>query len=180
MLLKYLKQIKDNRRAQGRRYELCYILLFAILAILSGADSYRAISSFIEIRFDDLKATFGLKWKKRPAYTTIRGIIQGANKEELEKAFRSYSEELHKIDDTVLSKCIAIDGKTLRGSFDNFIDKKALHILNIFATCPCLVLANGETDEKSNEIPAVQKLLIDVGLSGYIMTLDALHCQKNS
>jgi len=178
MLLKYLKQIKDNRRDQGKQYQLCYILLFAILAILSGADSYRSISSFIAIRFNDLKETFSLKWKKYPAYTTVRGIIQGINKEELEKAFRNYSQELFKIDDTVLSRCIAIDGKTLRSSFDNFVDKKAVHILNIFATGPNLILAQEETDEKSNEIPAVQKLLVNAGLSGLIVTMDAMHCQK--
>ena len=97
-----------------------------------------------------------------------------------ENAFRNYSEELFKIDDTVLSKCIAIDGKALRGSFDNFIDKKAVHILNVFATCPCIILANKETEEKSNEIPAVQELLVNAELSGYIMTLDAMHCQKET
>ena len=63
-------------------------------------------------------------------------------------------------------------------SFDNFCDRKAAHILSAFASDPALVLAHLECDEKSNEIPAVQALLRQLGLEQAVLTVDAMHCQK--
>jgi len=74
---------------------------------------------------------------------------------------------------------IALDGKTLRCSFDNFRDRAAAQVLSAFATDTALVLAHVEIAEKSNEIPAAQALLAELGVpAGAIVTLDALHCQK--
>ena len=83
---------------------------------------------------------------------------------------------------------IALDGKTLRGSFDGFHDRTAAQVLSAFATDTALVLAHIDVEprgspgiaEKSNEIPAAQTLLAELGVAdGAIVTLDALHCQKN-
>ena len=76
------------------------------------------------------------------------------------------------------ARVIAFDGKTLKGSFDNFNDAKAKQVLSAFAVDTALVLAHIEIDEKSNEIPAVQKLLRELDLAGHIVTCDAMHCQK--
>ena len=74
---------------------------------------------------------------------------------------------------------IALDGKTLRGSFDNFHDRAAAQVLSAFATDTALVLAHIDIAEKSNEIPAAQALLAELGLAdGALVTIDALHCQK--
>jgi hypothetical protein len=76
---------------------------------------------------------------------------------------------------------IALDGKSLRGSFDNFHDRAAAQVLSAFATDTAFVLAHVDIAEKSNEIPAPQTLLAELGLpAGTIVTLDALHCQKNT
>src|SRR3954463_11178039 len=75
---------------------------------------------------------------------------------------------------------LALDGKTLRGSFDNFHDRAAAQLLSAFATNTSLVLAHIDIAEKSNEIPAAQALLAELGIPpGMIVTLDAMHCQKN-
>ena len=74
---------------------------------------------------------------------------------------------------------IALDGKTLRHSFDNFNDRKAAQVPSAFAVDTALVLAHVEIDDKSNEIPAAQKLLGELDIARHIVTLDALHCQKN-
>ena len=75
---------------------------------------------------------------------------------------------------------VALDGKTLRGSFDKFNDRAAAQVLSAFATDTALVLAHIDIAERSNEIPAAQALLAELGLApGVIVTLDALHCQKN-
>ncbi|MGE0084144.1 MAG: transposase family protein [Desulfococcaceae bacterium] len=74
MLKSFLFEIKDSRRKEGRRYELGYILLFTIFAIAGGADSYRKVHTFIKGSYETLREEFGLKWKKIPAYTTVRNI----------------------------------------------------------------------------------------------------------
>jgi len=93
-MLDIIQQIKDFRRSQGRRYELRYIILFSILAILSNAKSYRDIATFVEINFRKLKKRFKLRWRSPPAYTTIRSIIHGIDTEELEKVFRQYNQRI--------------------------------------------------------------------------------------
>ena len=75
---------------------------------------------------------------------------------------------------------IAIDGKTLRGSFDNFHDRAAAQMLSAFAVETALVLAHLDINEKSNEIPAAQVLLAELALAGHRVSLDALHCQKKT
>ena len=72
-----------------------------------------------------------------------------------------------------------MDGKTLRGSFDHFHDRAAAQVLSALATDTALVLAHVDIADKSNEIPAAQALLANLGIIRQIVTLDALHCQKN-
>jgi hypothetical protein len=77
---------------------------------------------------------------------------------------------------------IALDGKTLRGSFDRFQDQKALQILSALTTDRTLILGHILIDgaDKSHELPAARQLIEELGLSGQLFTLDVLHCQKNS
>jgi len=180
MLLDFLNQITDTRRAQAKQYELGHIIFFSILAILSGADSYRGIETFFEVHFKKLKSTFKLKWKKRPAYTTIRNILQGINKNDFEKGFRDYTDAVIKLEHSIDARIIAIDGKVLKHSFDHFQDKKALHMLNAFTSESKLVIAHSEISQKTNEIPAATKLIKELDLDNCIFTLDALHCQKET
>lgn len=177
MLISFLRKIKDRRRKEGRMYELEYVLLFSILAILSNANSYRSIHTFIKERFDILKKHFNLKWKKVPSYTSIRNIILGVAPEDLESAFREYSKELVK-DNIEKGSVIAFDGKTLKGSFDNLNDEKAIHVLSAFLVEEKIVLAHEKVDEKTNEIPVAQELMGELGLRDCIFTFDALNTQK--
>lgn len=176
MLQSCLFKITDHRRKQGRRYELGHILLLTILAILSGADSYRKVQKFIEVHYETFNEQFDLNWKRIPAYTTIRAIIQETSGPELEHSFRDYSQLLAEGD--TAKTFISYDGKVVRGSFDRFQDQKAVQILSVFTSPGQLILAHEEIARKTNEIPTAQKLMQTLGLSGYIFTFDALHCQK--
>ena len=171
-----LAEIDDPRRAEGKVYRLPHVMLFAILAIVSGANSYRTIHSFIDVHLTRLRKTFDLKWRKAPAYTTIRGIIRQLDAASVEAAFRRHAAALNA--SIAGQRFVAIDGKTLRHSFDNFVDRRAAHILTAFVVDTYLVLAHLECDDKSNEIPAVQTLLGALGLSDAVVTVDAMHCQK--
>lgn len=113
-----------------------------------------------------------------PAHTTIRDIIQGTSGTDLEQSFRQYSQVL--VDNDQDKQFIGCDGKVLRGSFDHFQDQKAIQILSAFVSHDHLILAHEEIATKTNEIPTAQTLMKELGLTGYIFTFDALHCQKNA
>ena len=153
-------------------------MLFSILAIVTGANSYRGIRTFIKMHLKRLNKAFKIGWKRPPAHTAIRYILQGLEPADVEKIFREHAADLNSSEAAAGTRVLALDGKALRGSFDAFNDAKARQILSAFATDTALVLAHIEIDEKSNEIPAVQKLLEELDVAGHIVTLDAMHCQK--
>jgi hypothetical protein len=126
-----------------------------------------------------LNKAFKVKWKRPPAHTAIRYILQGLSAADVEKAFREHAANLNLAPGGSSARVIAFDGKTLKASFDNFNDIKARQVLSAFAVDTALVLTHIEIDEKSNEIPAVQKLLQELDVAGHIVTCDAMHCQKN-
>jgi hypothetical protein len=178
MLLDYLKNVKDIRDKHGRRYELSYILLFSIFGILSKGTGYKDIARFIEEKFEELTDYYELKWIKPPADTTIGEIIRNIDVASLEEQFRKYTKEVLQNNKYKEYDCIAIDGKVLKGSFDNIDNQKALNLLSTFSINQDLILAHFETDSKSNEIPAMQEFIEKLGLSNKIFTIDAMHCQK--
>ncbi len=179
-LLDMLADVPDPRRAEGKLYGLSHVLLFSILAIVSGCNSYRGIVTFIDVHRRRLNAACGLNWRRAPAHTAIRYILQGLDPVEVEAAFRRHAALLQAAHTTPGQGSIALDGKTLRGSFDRFHDRTAAQVLSAFATDTMLVLAHVDIAEKASEIPAAQALLADLGVArGAIVTLDALHCQKN-
>ena len=179
-LLDMLVDVPDPRRAEGMLYKLPYVLLFSILAVVSGCNSYRGIVTFIDVHRHKLNAAFGLNWRRAPAHTAIRYILRGLDPAALEAVFRRHAAQLQAAQAAPERGSIALDGKTLRGSFDNFRDRAAAQVLSAFATDTAFVLAHVDIAEKSNEIPAAQALLAELGIAaGAIVTLDAMHCQKN-
>ena len=176
--LSLLATIPDRRRPEGKLYQLQHVLLFSILAIVSGANSYRGIRTFIKVHRQKLNKAFKISWKRPPAHTAIRYILQGLTAADVEKTFREHAASLNLGVAGFDARVVAFDGKTLRGSFDNFKDAKAKQLLSAFAVDTALVLAHVEIDEKSNEIPAVQSLLEELDVAGLIVTCDAMHCQK--
>jgi predicted transposase YbfD/YdcC len=178
MLQSFLFKVKDHRRCQGRRYQLGQILLFSVWAILGNATSYRQVHAFIKSHYATLDATFDLNWKRLPAYTTVRAIIQGTSATELEQSFREYSAFLASSD--TAKRFVAFDGKVLRGSFDHFQDQKAIQVLSAFLADQRIILAHEEIARKTNEIPTAQALITALGLANCIFTFDAIHCQEKT
>ena len=179
-LLDMLADVPDPRRAEGKLYGLPHVLLFSILAIVSGCNSYRGIVTFVDVHRPKLNAVFGLNWRRAPAHTAVRYILQGLDPAAVEAAFRRHAALLQAARAVPGQGSVALDGKTLRGSFDKFHDRAAAQVLSAFATDTALVLAHADIAEKSNEIPAAQAVLAELGLTrSAIVTLDALHCQKN-
>ena len=181
MLLKtHFSAIPDHRRPQGRMYDLGHLLLFSVLAVVSGATSYRKIQRFMDAHRERLNELCQLHWKRAPAHNSIRYALHGLNAKEVEAVFRHHAADLD--GERPERSGIAMDGKTLRGSFDHFEDRKAAQVLSALATDTTLVLGHvwitDEDGDKNHEIQAGQQLIEALGLSDRLFTLDALHTQK--
>ena len=177
-LLAALEEIPDPRRRQGRRYTLAHLLLFSVLAVLAGATSYRGILVFIAVHRERLNAVFGTTLRRAPAVNTLRALFQALDPVALEAAFRQHARELGEAAPTPEARVIALDGKTLKRSFDHLNDRAAAHVLSAFACEAALILAHQEVRGAPEEIPAAQALIEALGVRGVLFTADALHGQK--
>jgi predicted transposase YbfD/YdcC len=200
-LLEFFSEVKDPRRKQGTRYQLKYVLLFCVLAVLSGATGYATMALWMKMKQKELQKTFNLKWVKMPGKTCISELFMSLDKAEVEKSFRAYSFDLANSKLTATrglktanpnpatkpfkSFQIAVDGKTLKGSYDNLVDTDAMNLISIFLVEKGLVLAHLGVENKESEMVGVRKLLEQeelinsLKLTGIkVISLDALHCQK--
>jgi hypothetical protein len=179
-LLDVLRSIPDHRRAEGKRFDLATVLLYSILGMVAGANSYRQMHEFIRIHLQRLNEAFGLRLPYSPSYTGLRLIIRGVDPAALEAAFRHHAASISTpLEAAQGLTAIAVDGKTLRGSFDAFSDRKAAHMMSALRQADRIVLGHLMVEEKSNEIPAAPELIEALGLKGCVFTLDAEHTQKN-
>ena len=129
-LLEILRTIPDHRRVQGKRFDLASVLLFAILGMIAGANSYRQMHTFIRIHRQRLNEAFGLSLRYAPSYTGLRGILQRVDASALEAVLRAQAQARPRAPAPEGMVAIAVDGKSLRGSFDAFADRKAAHMLS--------------------------------------------------
>ena len=178
-LLSALAEIPDPRRPQGTRYPLALLLLFSVLAVLAGATSYRGIVTFLAVHRDRLGRTYGIHLRRAPAVNTLRNLFLALDPADLEAAFRRHASHLGATGPADGLRVIALDGKTLRRSFDHLHDRAAAHVLGAFAAEAALILGHQEVPDVPAEVQAAQAMIRDLGLHGVIFTVDALHCQKN-
>ncbi len=178
-LLAALAEVPDPRRAQGQRYSMRHLLLFSVLATLAGATSYQKIVAFIALQREHLNAAFGAGFRRAPALNTLRHLFLALGRDDLEAAFRHHARGLNARPAPEALRTVALDGKTLRGSFDHLTDRQAVHVLSAFASDAALVLAHQELAGAPDEVAAVPKLMAELGLTGVLFTADALHCHKD-
>jgi hypothetical protein len=169
-------ELRDVRRAQGKRYALEPLLCAVVMSMMAGAGSLRAIEVFIAERLVELNDLFGTRWRKAPSWVGIRKFLLRLDENELENAVRSFAQR--RAVAPAGRQFIALDGKALRGSASRLDDMAARHIVSAFDQHGLIVLGHVEVAEKSNEIPAAQTLIESLGLQGRVFTMDALHCQK--
>ena len=165
LLLTALAEIRDPRRPQGRRYALAPLLLFSVLAVLAGATSYQGIITFIDVHRERLNREFGVCFRRAPALNTLRNLLLALDPADLEAAFRRHARHLDQRISAAGWRTVALDGKTLRGSFDHLHDQPAAHVLSAFASDAALILAHQEVAAAPGEVPAVPKLIAELGLT---------------
>lgn len=84
-------------------------------------------------------------------------------------------QDCHKVTD---GEVVAIDGKTVRGSYNKSEERSAIHMVNAFATAQGLCLGQSKVNSKTNEITEIPKLLELLNISGCLVRIDAMGCQQ--
>jgi len=155
-------------------YPLTELMFLVISAVVSGVDDWKGIEVFGKSKLDWLRKFFdythGIPW-----HGTLGRIFAQLDNELFEKAFIEWIANLSEL---TQGQVVAIDGKRMRGSYDKFNDKAAIHMVSAFATDQRLCLGQQATDQKSNEITAIPALLNLLTLEGCTVTIDAMGCQK--
>ncbi|MBC7820616.1 MAG: ISAs1 family transposase [Planctomycetaceae bacterium] len=164
--------LTDPRRREVI-YPLNNVVTIALCAVLCGADDFVAIAVWGRAKKEWL-ATFLDLSAGIPSHDRFNAIFAALQPAEFEKCLLSWITALHEISD---GQIVAIDGKTLRRSFDAASSKAAIHIVSAWATANRISLGQVVVADKSNEITAIPKLLQMLELSGCLVTIDAMGCQ---
>ena len=172
--LNHFENLNDPRIDRTKDHLLIDIIAIAILAVISGADGWTAIETYGKAKQEWLEQFLELP-NGIPSHDTISRVFSRLNPEEFASSFSSW---INSITKKIGAEVIAIDGKTLKQSYDRNNQQKALHIVTAWANNNKLVLAQKKVDSKSNEITAIPALLDFLDLSGNIITIDAMGTQK--
>lgn len=169
----HFQNLTDPRRREGT-YPLINIVVIALCAVISGADDFVAIANWAKLKKDWLAKFLDMS-AGVPSHDRFNAILGAIKPPEFEKCLLSWITALHEITD---GQVVAIDGKTLRGSFDAASSKPPIHMVSAWATANHVTLGQVVTDAKSNEITAIPKLLEILEIKGCLVTIDAMGCQR--
>ncbi|WP_373529915.1 ISAs1 family transposase [Nostoc sp.] len=166
--------IEDPRIDRTKRHKLIDIMTIAVCAVICGADGWVAIETYGCAKYEWLKTFLELP-NGIPSHDTFARVFAQINPQQFQSCFLGWMKSIQKITE---GEVVAIDGKTLRSSYDKSSDQSAIQMVSAWATTNRLVLGQVKVDEKSNEITAIPELLKVLELSGCIVTIDAIGCQK--
>jgi predicted transposase YbfD/YdcC len=174
-LLRLLNQIPEPRR-HNVRHKLTDILTIAVLAVICGAGGFVEIVTYAEHKLDWLKTFLDLP-HGLPSHDTFSRVFARLDPDAFEAAFRQWTGQLAARSG---GKLVAVDGKSLRRSFENAWDKAGMaHLVSAFVAENRLVLGQVKADGPGRELDAVQRLLKSLDLAGAVVTADALSCQMH-
>lgn len=173
-ILKYFGDLEDPRIDRTKHHPLISIVAIAILAVICGADSWVAIETYAQSKRDWLEQFLPLP-NGIPSHDTFARVFARLDPEQLQQCFGQWIERLTT---DMGGQVIAIDGKTVRGSFNRSGEHSAIHMVSAWACGHRLVMGQVKVDSKSNEITAIPELLNLLEIAGCIITIDAMGCQK--
>jgi predicted transposase YbfD/YdcC len=168
------EQIPDPRR-NNLRHKLIDILTIALFAVICGADGWAAVAEYGRSKRQWL-ATFLELPHGIPSHDTFGDVFAKLQPQAFEDCFMQWMKNLVQLSG---GKLVAIDGKSLRRSFQRGWDKSGMaHMVSAFVQANHLVFAQVKTEGKGQELSAIEKLLDLLELDGAVVTIDALGCQK--
>lgn len=179
-LIEALAQVEDPRKARGKRHPLAAILALAVGATLCGAQGYGAMAEWGRDHGAALARALGFTREKTPCAGTLHYVFRRLDRQALERVLSAWAE-------AVLAtfppppgsrEALAIDGKTLRGSKQH--GALDVHLISVLSHRLGLTLYQQAVSDKTNEIGALPKVLASLVLEGRIVTMDAMHCQRET
>lgn len=167
------EELEDPRTGNAKRHTLADILFLAICTFLCGGETCADMALFGRAKADFLKEFMDLR-NGIPSHDTFSRVFRLLDPVQFTACFvefmRRFAEGMQGV--------VAIDGKTMRRSYDRASGQSPLHLVSAWACEQRLVLGQVAVDGKSNEIKAVPQLLNMLSLSGTIVTGDAMNCQR--
>ena len=177
VIQKSFNDVENPRSSKNAQHLLIEIIIITICAVICGAEGWESIETFAKARETWLRQFLTLPYGL-PQHDTYRRVFARIDPKQLQKSFRQFVQSVFKITD---KQVIAIDGKSLRRSYESSKDKHKgmLHMVSAWAAENEVVLGQVKTREKSNEITAIPELLDLLVIKGCIVTIDAMGCQKD-
>jgi predicted transposase YbfD/YdcC len=174
VFLEYFKDLPDPRQLGKVVYPLDEVLLLCLLAVLGGAETFVDIARFGEKKLGLLRRFRPFR-DGTPSHDHLGDIFATLDAGAFQHCFVAWAAALTGAPKDV----IAIDGKTLRRSYQKKGAKAPIHMVSAFAARQRLVLGQVKVAEKSNEIVAIPALLNMMAIEGAIVTIDAMGCQRD-
>jgi predicted transposase YbfD/YdcC len=172
--VQHFQDLQDPRVERTRKHPLINLVFMTVCGILSGANSLAGIHEFALDRRNWLARYLDLT-NGIPSEDTFGRVLARLDPGAFEKCLLSWIQAVQEVTE---NRLIAIDGKTLRGSSDRERGRAAIHMVSAWATENKLSLGQVVVHEKSNEITAIPELLQLLEISGALVTIDAMGCQK--
>jgi predicted transposase YbfD/YdcC len=170
----YFSGLPDPRRRRGRRHRLDELVIIAIMAVICCTDNWLEVAQWAYAKRKWLKTFLDLP-HGIPSHDTFGRVFAALQPQAFERCFLAWIEALAKVR---RGELIAIDGKTLRHSFDRSSDRAAIHMISAWSSANGLVFGQLATEAKSNEITAIPRLLDLLDIRGVVVSIDAMGCQK--
>src|SRR5512134_1654879 len=173
-LIEHFSDLDDPRCPGKVEHRLIDILVIAICAVIACAESWEDIALYGRSKLDWLRQFLALP-NGIPSHDTFRRVFMLIDPAAFEARFTAWVGAVVTPGEQAV---VAIDGKTLRRSFDRGRAQSPLHLVSAWASDQGLVLGQRRVDSKSNEITAIPALLDSLALENTLVTLDAMGCQK--
>ena len=172
--LNHFETLTDPRIERSKEHLLMDIVAIAILAVISGADGWGAIELYGKTKYEWLKGFLELP-NGIPSHDTFSRVFARIEPKQFQECFLSWVNSITK---KLELEVIAIDGKTMKQSYDRKQSQKPLHIVSAWSASHQLVLGQKKVNNKSNEVTAIPALLELLEIEKSIITIDAMGCQK--
>ena len=172
--LNHFQTLTDPRIERSKEHLLIDIVAIAILAVISGADGWGAIELYGKAKYEWLKGFLELP-NGIPSHDTFSRVFARIEPKQFQECFLSW---VNSITQKLELEVIAIDGKTMKQSYDRNQSQKPLHIVSAWSASHQLVLGQKKVNKKSNEVTAIPALLELLEIEESIITIDAVGCQK--
>ncbi len=175
-ILTIFHTLSDPRQAKKVEHKLSDMLVIALCGAICGVDKWADLERFANLKKGWFRRFLELE-NGIPSHDTFGRVFARLDTDEFHECLQQWVKSLAIC---LQDQGVHIDGKTLRQSFDSKAGRSALQMVSAWASDENLCLGQIAVDEHSNEITAVPKLLEMLELSGAVVTLDAMHCQKGT